>query len=256
MALYGFNKKNAGRVARSVRYTESGRRGFEPGRRRRGPFGGGGSASAALTGALAVIKGTVPKSSALDVSGDLIDCGTGEVLEGKGFIPGMLPADPPPFSCEFNAQCIKTFNEGALLMNPDGKPIVLEMVCTEGGGGGIGGGGGSSTTYYVLDIVDVLNPSTDADYIGQGDGEIVAGHLLEMDLEVEGQDPIHIRAFIPPTRDLRTWDGYESGKAAMVYREADDAVEKILAKFSKAKQQSIGHNIDASPEWQDDGECD
>jgi hypothetical protein len=103
-------------------------------------LGGGGSGSA--SGALAIVKGTVGASSAIDVTGTLSESNAVVTV-------GTLTASATD----------TTFTTGALLVNQDGKPIFVDG---------------------ALRALDVLNPSYTA-FAGEGPGVFVAGSVVELD---------------------------------------------------------------------------
>lgn len=105
----------------------------------------GGSDSAVIAyGALAIVKGTVPKSSGIDTSGDLVvNSNTGKSV----FTPGKLEVEPP--------NPATTFDSGAMMVYPTGEAIVVN---------------GS------LQIFNVMNPSR-SEYSGNGES-IVEGSLV------------------------------------------------------------------------------
>jgi len=98
-----------------------------------------GGGTSGVQGALAIIKGTVPASSAISVTGTLTDAS--DVVT-----PGTLAA----------SATADTFTAGALLVNSAGNPIFVDG---------------------ELRAVDVLNPSISS-FIGEGNGVFVAGSLI------------------------------------------------------------------------------
>lgn len=187
-----------------------------PGPRRTRRFNRGSkNAKAQVAGALAIIKGTVPASSDIDVSGNLViscDPPTGKKVVDSG----ILTADFTD----------TTFTAGALMVNPDGTAVVLG-----GGESAIGGGlgdhepgGGLGEQGAPLSaegdppppeckivVADVLNPAY-TDYIGEGLGVFVSGALVveRVDGATAGET-IEKVTFILPWDDERAGPGYAVG---------------------------------------------
>lgn len=135
------------------------------------PRGGGGGR---IEGAIAIIKGTVPKSSGIDVTGTLTE--SSEVGD-YGLLAVSATED--------------TFTAGALLVHPqNGKYLPIFR-------------------NGALRAVDVLNPAY-TDFIGEGDGVAVCGTLLRW-TEIVSEEEVEKEAFLLPWPDFRAMPGYAIG---------------------------------------------
>lgn len=162
---------------------------------------GGGGARAELVGALAIIKGTVPASSAIDTSSPT--SGTGAARVGASVVTeGRLTKSATDTA----------FTSGALLVNLDGTAIVEDDPTFTGSG----------TPDKVLAVRDVLNPGYTS-FIGEGPGIFIAGALAIQDDD---------EAFVLPTFELRSQPGFVLGSdteddAQALYHEGGDRDQKV-----------------------------
>ena len=152
--------------------------------------GASAKAEAKIEGAFAIIKGTVPAASGIDVSGP--------ISEGQSvFTPGRLAANRNG----------STFVEGALIVNPDGTAVFEPEPGVEPVPG--------EDPPLVPKVVDAINCSY-TDFVG-GDGVAIGG--ADVTYRADGDDDDQ-NVFAVPAFDFRSLPGFVEGEVQIPFHPA------------------------------------